>query len=76
MKHQKQTSKEPLDPLAPGTPVRLKDGDYANSRGHVVVCHDGQAVQVHIDSGDGAGHEIVTARSRLIALDPQKAHSA
>ncbi len=71
MKHRK-TAKGPIDPLAPGTLVTLRDGDYASSRGHVVICHDGQAVQVHIDEGPGAGHEIMTARSRLIAVDEKE----
>ncbi len=60
--------KDPIDPLAPGTLVTLRDGDYASSRGHVVAVTR-TAVQVHLDEGPGAHHEIVTVRSRLVPLD-------
>ena len=65
---------EPPIPLAPGTPVRLCGEPYAGSFGHVVLIH-GQAAQVHVDAGEGTGHEVVVGRGRLVPLpqlDPQE----
>ncbi|HEX9412764.1 MAG TPA: hypothetical protein VF916_04615 [Ktedonobacterales bacterium] len=65
----------PSDPFAPRTHVRLKDGYFAGWPATVVgpvARGAADAICIRVHDAEGNGTEIVTTRSRLVALDEKE----